>query len=86
MNTKKQKASHHCLGCKETFRSRCVKKAHMVECPVHPGLYSLPTEECVRCVEIEESEERRQREEKKKEEKKGDKKKDDKKKDDKKKK
>ncbi|KAI1189853.1 hypothetical protein F5B17DRAFT_428158 [Nemania serpens] len=46
---------HHCAGCKKTFQSRCLKKEHMVECPFHPGAYSLPNKRCATCVDVEEA-------------------------------
>ncbi|KAI1202508.1 hypothetical protein F5X97DRAFT_319192 [Nemania serpens] len=57
--------SHHCGGCYKTFKSRCVKQEHMIECRIHPGIYSLPGNTCATCIKVERAAEKRQKDEKK---------------------
>ncbi|RPB07805.1 hypothetical protein P167DRAFT_578860 [Morchella conica CCBAS932] len=62
---------HHCPGGNHALdRSRCPKKGHVVQCPIHPDIYSFPGHQCATCKVIDQAEERAAKEKKKKEDKK----------------
>ncbi|KPM45130.1 hypothetical protein AK830_g1370 [Neonectria ditissima] len=44
---------HHCGGCRKAMTTRCVAKAHMVQCPVH-GDWHLPRGRCAACHDADE--------------------------------
>ncbi|KAH0602459.1 uncharacterized protein H6S33_008798 [Morchella sextelata] len=61
---------HHCPTCHKAFdRSRCPKKGHAVQCPIHPEVYSAPGNECATCKVIRQAEDREAKEQTKKEKK-----------------
>jgi hypothetical protein len=46
-------------GCGKALGSRCIAQGHMVECSVHPGVYSLPGNECATCAKVRDAAERK---------------------------
>ncbi|KAI5840872.1 hypothetical protein DFP73DRAFT_529054 [Morchella snyderi] len=49
--------------CQKVFdRSRCPKKGHVIQCPIHLGIYSAPGNECATCKVIRQAEDREAKE------------------------
>ncbi|MCJ1357647.1 MAG: hypothetical protein MMC33_007643 [Icmadophila ericetorum] len=62
--------SHHCkhYSCTKIFGPACIKKGHMIKCPLHPNVeWFVPKDECPDCKRQRQAKEKAEKERKEKE-------------------